>query len=127
MSYIIFENHLNENDCIYFDEQSKVDAFVSEQTNYIILNDEEYTSIGYTVAAMDIDYSAGTASLNADKVNEILSERIKAQRNELLLQSDWMASQDRVMSQEEKDYRQALRDITDQDTFPQAVTWPELV
>ena len=61
-----------------------------------------------------------------DPTVEELSEIIRSKRNELLLQSDWMASQDRVMSQEEKDYRQALRDITDQDTFPQSVTWPEL-
>jgi hypothetical protein len=124
MSYIIFENHLNQNDCIHFDEQEKVDAFVSEQTKYIILSDEDYTAIGYSVSDMDIDYSAGTVSLNEDKVNQSLSERIRAKRDQLLLESDWWAVQDRTMSQAEKDYRQALRDITDQSTFPDSVVWP---
>jgi hypothetical protein len=34
-------------------------------------------------------------------------------RDRLLAASDWMAVQDRTMTQEEIDYRQALRDITE--------------
>lgn len=49
---------------------------------------------------------------------------IRAKRNALLKQTDWWAVQDRTMSQAEIDYRQALRDITDQPTFPDSVVWP---
>ena len=34
------------------------------------------------------------------------------------------AVSDRNISQEMLDYRQALRDITDQETFPNSVIWP---
>tara|TARA_R100000329_G_C7583721_1_gene206867 strand:+ start:276 stop:602 length:327 start_codon:yes stop_codon:yes gene_type:complete len=37
---------------------------------------------------------------------------LRQQRNYLLSQTDWMAVQDRKMSQKEIEYRQALRDIT---------------
>ena len=51
---------------------------------------------------------------------------IRAKRDGLLSSTDWWAVQDRTMSQAEIDYRQALRDITDQPTFPDSVVWPEL-
>lgn len=51
---------------------------------------------------------------------------IRAQRNALLAQSDWTQLPDANMSQERKqawaDYRQALRDITDDAT----VVWPDV-
>ena len=52
------------------------------------------------------------------------AKNIRDQRTMLLKETDWWAVQDRTMSQAEKDYRQALRDITDQPTFPDSVVWP---
>lgn len=53
----------------------------------------------------------------------------RAQRNGLLAASDWTQVPDCTLSTAEKaawkTYRQALRDITAQDTFPESVTWPE--
>lgn len=37
--------------------------------------------------------------------------KLRQQRNQLLQQSDWMAVSDRVMTQAQIDYRQALRDL----------------
>jgi len=52
--------------------------------------------------------------------NEILH-----QRDSLLRKSDWRAVKDRTMSQAWKDYRQALRDITEHDTANDACdNWP---
>lgn len=51
---------------------------------------------------------------------------VRAQRNQLLEQTDWCALSDVVMSQEMATYRQALRDITSQDGFPLDVVWPTL-
>jgi len=56
---------------------------------------------------------------------------LRQQRNQLLAQSDWMAVSDRVMTQAQIDYRQALRDLP-QTADPQLdeqgnltnVTWP---
>jgi len=45
-------------------------------------------------------------------------------RRDLLLETDVWALSDRTMTAEQTAYRQALRDITDQDGFPANVTWP---
>jgi len=58
---------------------------------------------------------------------------LRQQRNQLLQQSDWMAVSDRVMTQAQIDYRQALRDLPET-ADPQLdengqlinVTWPNL-
>ena len=48
---------------------------------------------------------------------------IRAQRNKLIAESDWMANSDVTMSDEWRTYRQALRDITTQ-SDPSNITWP---
>jgi hypothetical protein len=49
-------------------------------------------------------------------------------RNHALKVSDWMAVSDRTMTQEQIDYRQALRDITSQTAFTEGryndIQWP---
>jgi len=52
-------------------------------------------------------------------------KEMRLKRDELLAETDWWAVSDRVMTQAEIDYRQALRDLTDQDNFPNPdITWP---
>ena len=48
----------------------------------------------------------------------------RAERDALLTETDWWAVADRTMTQAEKDYRQALRDVPQQDGFPVNITWP---
>jgi len=48
---------------------------------------------------------------------------VRQKRNDLLSSTDWWASSDLTMTQAQIDYRQSLRDITDQSGFPN-VTWP---
>lgn len=45
-------------------------------------------------------------------------------RGTLLTETDWWATSDRTMTAEQTAYRQALRDIPDQDGFPTDITWP---
>lgn len=45
-------------------------------------------------------------------------------RNLLLAETDWWALSDQTMTQEQIDYRQALRDVPQQDGFPLNITWP---
>lgn len=67
-----------------------------------------------------ITYSWNVVPLSAtDK-----GQRIKAKRDSLLFGTDQFALQDREMSTEMQAYRQALRDITEQETYPESVTWP---
>jgi len=52
------------------------------------------------------------------------SARVRAKRNQLLSDSDWMALSDNTMTPEWASYRQALRDITSQGGFPYTIEWP---
>ena len=52
------------------------------------------------------------------------SKSIRETRNNLISKSDWMACSDVIMSDEWKEYRQALRDIPEQEGFPHSVDWP---
>lgn len=53
-----------------------------------------------------------------------LAASARSKRDSLLAETDWMALSDVTMSAEMATYRQALRDITDQQGFPSSVTWP---
>ena len=53
------------------------------------------------------------------------SEGIRNTRNSLISKSDWMGCSDVVMSDEWRQYRQLLRDITSQEGFPHNVDWPD--
>lgn len=63
---------------------------------------------------MDIDMPFTIAELEA-KAAELLAAEpmaiLRKRRNALLKESDWMAGQDRTMSEAESSYRQALRDL----------------
>lgn len=52
------------------------------------------------------------------------ARNIRLRRDQQIVITDMEAVSDRSPSQEMLDYRQALRDITDQDTFPNSVIWP---
>ena len=57
-----------------------------------------------------------------------LRKRIIARRNELLSKSDWTILPDSPLTKSQKDawkeYRQSLRDITNQEGFPETVVFP---
>ena len=52
------------------------------------------------------------------------AENIRAHRDRLLSDTDWMALSDNTMTPAWASYRQALRDITEQEGFPFSVDWP---
>jgi len=54
----------------------------------------------------------------------LYSEAFRIKRDRLLKETDWWAVSDRTMTQAEIDYRQALRDVPAQGTFPVHITWP---
>ena len=51
-------------------------------------------------------------------------DEVRSKRDNLLAETDWCANSDVIMSDDMATYRQALRDITDQDGFPTNITWP---
>ena len=58
------------------------------------------------------------------------SEEARAKRDKLLADTDWTqvldAPIDAATREEYRTYRQALRDIPEQEGFPETITWPEL-
>ena len=54
----------------------------------------------------------------------VLPDEIRAERDRLLAETDYLALSDNTMSAAMTTYRQALRDITGQAGFPYSVTWP---
>ena len=78
--------------------------------------------------------------LNLDELQTIARtqptalNQLRFHRAKMLRETDWWAVQDRTMTQAEKDYRQALRDLTTSSTptldevgklNPASVNWPE--
>ena len=66
-----------------------------------------------------------------EEERQALTLEIKAIRSELLLLADYKVNTaedagDQIATSLARQYRQALRDITDQDGFPYDVDWPEL-
>ena len=59
-----------------------------------------------------------------DLIAKVKQDKLRNDRSALLSQTDWWASSDRVMSQEQIDYRQALRDITENYSDVSNVQWP---
>lgn len=119
------------------------------------LSDPELKTHGwlpYIVTPVEIDWKTETndtpiISINQDDVTETqtkrnktsgeidsdilsLGETVRAQRNELLRESDWVVvrnleqpgSIDNILDW--TDYRQSLRDIPEQPDFPYEIIWP---
>ena len=80
---------------------------------------QEYTDdegVTHSVADQQAAYDAqNTATLSA-------SERAK--RDDLLKATDHFGLSDVTMSAEMTTYRQALRDVPQQEGFPSTITWP---
>jgi hypothetical protein len=57
------------------------------------------------------------------KASKLVPDLLEA-RNLLLAETDYWALSDRTMTQEQIDYRQALRDVPQQEGFPANITWP---
>ena len=59
-----------------------------------------------------------------NSIQEMVSPRsVREKRNALLAETDYWCLNDHATTQEQLDYRQALRDIPQQSGFPN-VTWP---
>lgn len=56
----------------------------------------------------------------------VYSQQVRTKRNKLLAESDWTQVADAPVDKAAwATYRQALRDITEQDGFPLSVIYPE--
>ena len=60
----------------------------------------------------------------SETIVEFTADEIRAKRNSLLAETDYLALSDTTLSSDMATYRQALRDVTSQAGFPSNVTWP---
>lgn len=65
-----------------------------------------------------------TETFTLDDLHLLNMTDIKKYRTELLEETDWWANSDITMTEEQRAYRQALRDVPQQDGFPVDITWP---
>lgn len=79
-------------------------------------------------------HTDGTQELVEQEFNEagnlnVLAAQSRAQRDARLSACDWTQMVDSPLSEEEKaayqTYRQALRDVPQQEGFPTSIQWPE--
>ena len=98
--------------------------------------DGEEDNDGFICQAVKHDYISG----NFTEINEcpdwriqlekeVLSLDVRLERNKLLSDTDHLIQEDYPISDEKKQeikvYRQALRDIPQQDGFPDNIVWPD--
>lgn len=70
----------------------------------------------------------GTAPAETEPLQPDFADAIRTERDKLISESDWMviraAETGTALPQDWIDYRQSLRDITQQEGFPTSVEWP---
>ncbi len=102
-----------------------VEALLALRPNAeFVVRGDEYSGIEWhdteqTKPSKD-DVDAKVIELTAAEPMRLLRE----ERNRRLSETDWWAGSDHTMTQAQTDYRQALRDITDNATSLDDVTWP---
>lgn len=72
------------------------------------------------------DHSKITLNENAERNLNAKKGAVRKKRNRLLAATDWAVLPDVNTSSDMLEYRQALRDIPQQSSFPWEISWPEL-
>jgi hypothetical protein len=84
-----------------------------------MINNEKVPFTAAEETARDAEEAAWAAGANDRAFAELRRER-----NQLLNNTDWWASTDLSISEEQTTYRQALRDLPANTADPTSVTWP---
>lgn len=102
--------------------------FKDENNCLHFLSDEDIANGGMALLpAGCMEISDEEADAIRAESNRPTAESVRAQRDSLLAASDWTQLPDVPAATREKwaAYRQALRDVTEQAGFPDAVVWPQ--
>lgn len=102
----------------------QTDEIIADMTCDKREDTQSFVQDGCEIIEVQADWAEYAGSLYNNGNPEKSRKGIDAERKRLLAASDWMASPDRTMTDAERDYRQALRDITEQDGYPNNVVWP---
>tara|TARA_R100000353_G_scaffold166206_1_gene127646 strand:- start:257 stop:592 length:336 start_codon:yes stop_codon:yes gene_type:complete len=102
----------------------KTQAILALRPNTSFIYDEETDTVTWITDGVttptDAEISAKISEIQSAEPMRLLRE----ERDRKLAETDWWASSDLTMTQAQTDYRQALRDITDNATSLDDVTWP---
>ena len=93
-------------------EQDANDNWVQKWTERDMFADTEEATKSEQETAYQAELDASAAAA------------VRVSRDEKLAATDWMALSDVTMSDDWKTYRQALRDVPAQESFPTDITWP---
>ena len=101
-----------------------INMLTSDDSNILIPEKYElYVGIGDTI--VNKDFSSFDSRIPTEAA--IALQRVLSKRNILLAMTDFWALQDTPdMTEEQINFRQALRDITDQPGYPLDVTFPNI-
>lgn len=88
-----------------------------------LVNNMQKIVNGELVDLTQAEIDSAAAQLN-DYNQNVLPQEVRAQRNRLLAETDYLALSDLTLSSDMAAYRQALRDVPSQAGFPTDVTWP---
>ena len=108
----------------------KHEAIYKLHTNVVRIDDHEDGSVTcYDANDAVVTFSASQDTAITTKETELVNEvnlgKLRAARNKRLEETDhWAYSDTAAMTQAQIDYRQALRDITNNATSLDDVTWP---
>lgn len=108
------EQDANSNWVYAWTERDMFTEYTEEVTDE---NDVTTTNVVTVQAQKDAYDAANTAKLAAAE---------RAKRDDLLKATDHYGLSDVTMSEAMTTYRQALRDVPQQEGFPETITWPEL-
>lgn len=103
-------------------------SYLSDNGRYYpeneLFNEEGEKLFEFTLVEMTDEELLEVAAKSAEfEINDALA-KLRAKRDQLIAETDWWAGSDLTMTQEQIDYRQALRDITVAYSSLDDVVWP---
>jgi hypothetical protein len=89
------------------------------------IEDGDFNTIVWHASNVDGPPSADEfAAAKAQLIAERPTRNLRLERNRLLAETDWWVLPDRTPTQEQLDYRQALRDLPANTDDPENPVWP---
>ena len=117
---VLFFDNIEETEDEEGNTVYQYDLYVLDKVNYRVNLQETIENNYDEWLNMAIDYDFNT-----------FAKEIRAKRDKLLNETDWTQMKDTALSEQKQEqyrvYRQALRDVPEQEGFPYDVVWPKEV
>lgn len=101
-----------------------------DNNGFLIAEDNADDFLRYTYVGTLLTLTNKPLPVPYEPTEAEIAGQARTQRDQLLAETDWTQVLDAPISAECREafrvYRQALRDITEQDGFPYEITWPDM-